>query len=732
MASRIYLPFLLLLFLPSAFSEVASAPTSSPTSLDSFIYQETPLPSVSQPSLIPQPDALPESEITPGAAGPSESTSEPLSFHGSEQGGPGPLRVSLTPSENSADMAFAPSNNPDSSSEALPQANVSQEGDDFTDFTKTGSSLLDVIAPVGNATFNSSLILSLLSGPPNSISGSERESTLLPGMSKASTASTTTSTFSQLRPLAHTSIPSLSAITDSSSSINYRQDVVRGVTPSSNALGNSSQSAQKASYTSDPLSLQSSNKPAKNSANQTHSSAQRDIQWSVTTLSHSKQFEPSQSVISQLDPSRPLIKQLDSTKPVNKKFDPSQPVVNQLNPSRTQDGSFLATCLACNAFTCCFISIPSGACTRFLFPPSSSPLPPTLASVVTAHPFASDVTAHPSPLTSRTTPFTVAQTFLPTLPRSSSPTTPEGPLSAADPTTTPAPNPLDMPPHVLSLFLFLLSPTPSLPPSASNSSVLPPAAALHRFLSPAKAVPQGCVPPEGISRGRYSLSLTPQAGLQYGVFLASVPALDQFTVCMRFQLATLARSHFLFSYAVQGQDNAILVFVSPGNKPGLGFYVNNVRMKANADIRVRTWYSMCASWLSGEGQYAIYLNGKMIKKGSKKAAQPRPSPQCPGCEVEGGGIAALGLEQDRPGGGFNPRQVTHGHVTGLHVWDEALRDALLRPHLCCSSGSAEGGASRVACEVTGSALTSHGEGVIEWGVTPMAVMGGALFVPLDF
>lgn len=86
----------------------------------------------------------------------------------------------------------------------------------------------------------------------------------------------------------------------------------------------------------------------------------------------------------------------------------------------------------------------------------------------------------------------------------------------------------------------------------------------------------------------------------------------------RFQLATLARSHFLFSYAVQGQDNAILVFVSPGNKPGLGFYVNNVRMKANADIRVRTWYSMCASWLSGEGQYAIYLNGKMIKKGSKK------------------------------------------------------------------------------------------------------------------
>ncbi|XP_063605868.1 mucin-2-like [Penaeus indicus] len=705
----IYLPLLLLLSLHSAFSEVPAVSSSSPTSLDPSLYHETPLSSVSQPLFISHPDALPESEITPLAAEPSESISVPLGFLVSTKGGPGLLNATLA-SANSTHMGFVPSNNPVSSSEALPLANVTQKGDDFTDSTVTGSSLSDVSASIGNGTFNSSLIFPLLPSPPSVISNSsERESIILPVLtSKASTVSATTSTFSQLRPLAHTSsIPPLSVITQSSSSSSYRQDAVTSVTPSY-VIGNSSQSSQKS--TNESLSrVELLNIPADNSANQTHSSTQRDIQRPVTPLPYSlrspviKQLNRSLPFNNQLDPSPTVYKQLDASQSVSKKFDPplpftnqhdpSQPVFKQLDPSRRM--IFLP-------------ATPSPVASSllppvFYSPPPLPPLPPT-----------------PSPLTSRPAPFTIAKA---TLPRSFSPTTSERPSPSPNPTTTATPNPLDMPPHVLSLFLFLLSPTPPPLTSTSNSStVLPPVSALHRILSPANAFSQGCVPPEGILRGRYSLSLTPQAGLQYGVFLASVPALDQFTVCMRFQVLSLARSHFLFSYAVQGQDNAILVFVSPGSKPGLGFYVNNVRMKANADIRVRTWYSMCASWLSDQGEYAIFLNGVKIKKGIKK---------CPGCEVESGGIAVLGLEQDRPGGGFNPRQVTHGHVTSLHVWNRALHDTFLHPYLCCSSGTAEAETSQVACEVANSTLTSHSKRVIEWGVTPMAVMGGALFVPFD-
>ncbi|XP_047477388.1 leucine-rich repeat extensin-like protein 5 [Penaeus chinensis] len=706
---RIYLPLILLLSLHLAFSEVPLVSSSSSTSLDPSLYHETPLPSVPQPSLVSHPDALPESEITPLAADPSESISVPLGFLVSTKGGHGLLNATLTTSANSTHMALVPSNNPVSSSETLPVASVTQKGDDFTDYTVTGSSLPDVSASMGNDTFNTSFIFPLLSTPPNVISRSSE--IILPVLtSKASTASATTSTFSQLRPLAHTSMPSLSVKTEYSSPISYRQDAVTSVTHPPYVIGNSSQSSQKNLSTNESLfHVQLSNIPADNSANQTHSSTQRDIQRPVTPLPYSlrspviKQLDPSLPFNNQLDPSPTAFKQLDASQSVSKKFDPSLPFINELDPSppvfKQLDPSRRLVLLPATPSPVASSRLPP----VFYSPPPLPPLPPT-----------------PSPLTSRPAPFTIAKA---TLPRSFSPTTSERPSTAPDPTTTPTPNPLDMPPHVLSLFLFLLSPTPPPLPSTSNSSTaLPPVSALHRILSPANAFSQGCVPPEGVLRGRYSLSLTPQAGLQYGVFLASVPALDQFTVCMRFQVLTLARSHFLFSYAVQGQDNAILVFVSPGSKPGLGFYVNNVRMKANADIRVRTWYSMCASWLSDQGEYAIYLNGVKIKKGIKK---------CPGCEVESGGIAVLGLEQDRPGGGFNPGQVTHGHVTSLHVWNKALHDTFLHPYLCCSSGTAEVETSQVACEVANSTLTSHSKRVIEWGVTPMAVMGGALFVPYD-
>ncbi|XP_037785353.1 uncharacterized protein LOC119581098 [Penaeus monodon] len=619
-----------------------------------------------------------------------------------------------------------------SSSEVLPLANVTQKGDDFTDFAVTGSSLPDVSASIGNGTFNSSLIFPLLPSPPNAISrSSERESLLLPILtSKASTASATTSTFSQLRSLAHTSsIPSLSVITESSSSSSYRQGRLYECNSSFLRYWKFFPVFSKKNLSAtDSLShVQLLNIPADNSANQMHSSTQRDIQRTLTPLPYSlhspviKQLDPSQSVYKQLDPSQPVSKKLDPLLPFNNQLDPSPPVFKQHNASQSVSRKFDSSLPFINQLDpspSAFKQLDPSRRLVFLpatpSPVASSLLPPVFYSPPPLPP----LPPTPSPLTSRPTPFTIPKA---TLPQSFSPTTSERPSPSPGPTTTPTPNPLDMPPHVLSLFLFLLSPTP--PPSTSNSStVLPPVSALHRLLSPANAFSQGCIPPGGVLRGRYSLSLTPQAGLQYGVFLASVPALDQFTVCMRFQVSTLARSHFLFSYAVQGQDNAILVFVSPGSKPGLGFYVNNVRMKANADIRVRRWYSMCASWLSDQGEYAIYLNGVKIKKGIKK---------CPGCEVESGGIAVLGLEQDRPGGGFNPRQVTHGHVTSLHVWNKALHDTFLHPYLCCSSGREEVETSQVACEVTNSTLTSHSKHVIEWGVTPMAVMGGALFVPFD-
>ncbi|XP_042873912.1 mucin-5AC-like [Penaeus japonicus] len=660
--------FLLLLSLPLALSGVSSSPSSSsPTSPSS--------PTSSGPHETPRPlftshlDALPEPGTPPGVASLPKSTSVSLVLLGSTRGEPGLLETTLTTITKPTDLPLVSSNFPKSTSEALPLINATQVVSVFANRTVTGSNLPLVTASIANDTSTSPLILPLLSSPLNTTSrSSERESILLPVLlSKASTVSTTTSTSS---PLVHT-LSSLSPSTlDSASSVSYRQETKTSETHSSFATRDSPRIPQRTLSTNNSLNLVQPVNSHTDYVNQAPSETQRDTQMSADSLPYS--LRP--SISKDLDPSRELVSSPSTPPPPPAASPPSPPEHPPV----------------------------------FYTPPPLPPLPPT-----------------PSPLTTLLAPFAKAKAPpSPTLPSPSSPTTYQGPLPLPALTTTPAPNPLDMPPHVLSLFYFLLSPTPSAPPSPSNTSTPSPTSAVHRFLSPATAVPQGCVPPQSSSRGRYSLSLTPQAGLQYGVFLAAVPALTQFTVCLRFQIATLARSHFLLSYAVHGQDNAILVFVSPGTKPGVGFYVNNVRIKANAHIRTRTWYSMCATWHSDQGQYAIHMDGMLVKKGSKK---------CPGCEVEGGGIAVLGAEQDRPGGGFNPRQVTHGHVSSLHLWDQALPDSALHPYLCCSSAEAEVEVplKDAVCEVTPATLTSLGKRVIEWGVTPVAIMGGALFVPLD-
>lgn len=95
-------------------------------------------------------------------------------------------------------------------------------------------------------------------------------------------------------------------------------------------------------------------------------------------------------------------------------------------------------------------------------------------------------------------------------------------------------------------------------------------------------------------------------------------ALKFFFIRNRFQLSSLSRPNFLLSYAVKGQDNAVVVIVSPASDPGLRFYVNNFRAKARHPLHAHTWYSSCITWDSQDGRYVVYLNGEMIKKGKNK------------------------------------------------------------------------------------------------------------------
>ncbi|CAL4065890.1 unnamed protein product, partial [Meganyctiphanes norvegica] len=100
-----------------------------------------------------------------------------------------------------------------------------------------------------------------------------------------------------------------------------------------------------------------------------------------------------------------------------------------------------------------------------------------------------------------------------------------------------------------------------------------------------------CLPSWGHSSANLLLTIREPKyrPLQYALVLTQVPNLTEFTICLRFQLLSMERSHFLLTYAATGTDNTIVVYVSPNRNSGVGFYVNNVRVKAKVKIQPKTW-----------------------------------------------------------------------------------------------------------------------------------------------
>lgn len=248
----------------------------------------------------------------------------------------------------------------------------------------------------------------------------------------------------------------------------------------------------------------------------------------------------------------------------------------------------------------------------------------------------------------------------------------------------------EVPPFILSLLYSLAAVSPE-----SSTRSLPPI----NLTLPANV---GCLPPTSAT----ILTLSPHVShFQYAVAVTHVPSCRHLTVCLRFQVMSLNSPHFPLSYATQTQDNALQIFISPATRPGLGLYVNNVRMRARATIVPGTWHAVCMAWISARGRYYIFLDGKKVKTGKRK---------CAGCVMEGGGVVVLGVEQDHAGGGFNHKQVTNAHLTHLNFWSIALdQNQLQRLSSCGDTAPLHGGVK---------------ESIITWGHTPMAVVGGALIL----
>ncbi|CAL4065891.1 unnamed protein product, partial [Meganyctiphanes norvegica] len=174
-------------------------------------------------------------------------------------------------------------------------------------------------------------------------------------------------------------------------------------------------------------------------------------------------------------------------------------------------------------------------------------------------------------------------------------------------------------------------------------------------------------------------------------------------------------------------------------------------------------YSMCIIWQSNQGLYEMILDGHTIKKGKR----------CKGCVVLGGGSLVLGLEQDHPGGGFNPLQASDAHITQVFLWGSKIPLQLLQPYImCCTpvqqhfeNKSSEfqrnkytdrqarnnlqtlhlQDKEKMTLELLNSSMTNSlcssppypllphkgHNAIMTWGHTPLAVMGGAIMAVLN-
>nr|NP_001089632.1 uncharacterized protein LOC734692 precursor [Xenopus laevis]AAH99327.1 MGC116521 protein [Xenopus laevis] len=134
---------------------------------------------------------------------------------------------------------------------------------------------------------------------------------------------------------------------------------------------------------------------------------------------------------------------------------------------------------------------------------------------------------------------------------------------------------------------------------------------------------------------------------------------ESVTVCLESYTA-FTREHSLFSLAVPGMDNALLIYSEPPNRYQL--FVNQESYNFQVNPEVLDWKHTCVSWESESGVVQLWINGKLYPRTVMKKTSL--------IDIEASII--LGQEQDSYGGKFDIQQCFVGEITNVHMWDYVL------------------------------------------------------------
>ncbi|XP_068679499.1 neuronal pentraxin-2-like isoform X2 [Montipora foliosa] len=167
----------------------------------------------------------------------------------------------------------------------------------------------------------------------------------------------------------------------------------------------------------------------------------------------------------------------------------------------------------------------------------------------------------------------------------------------------------------------------------------------------------------GYSSNNYTLQFS-SGGVSDYVNIWGMPSLTQFTVCL-WMKSSSGNDGTSFSYAVNGQDNELLLFDYASFEMYIGGQFRKTRVSANDGY----WHHICVTWTNRNGGWHIYKDGVLHHHSINFMR---------GYTIKSGGSLVLGQEQDRPGGSFDSNQRFLGLLTGVNVWNTVLSASVIR------------------------------------------------------
>lgn len=100
-------------------------------------------------------------------------------------------------------------------------------------------------------------------------------------------------------------------------------------------------------------------------------------------------------------------------------------------------------------------------------------------------------------------------------------------------------------------------------------------------------------------------------------FDASIPSLDQFTLCTWMRFTNHSGDHVLFTYSVNDEPREIQLWIA--NARGSSFISLAVHgqslFRLNYPFRMRMWHHACASWNGKTGEWQVWIKAERVGRG---------------------------------------------------------------------------------------------------------------------